>query len=117
MGLGENAPRASVVNDGLGESAIFGLLATGLAECRAAEQIMFRHVRRVACRRRPLADGLGECADMMRAGAAANTEIVNAHAVGGGAELGDLEAIAGERVERDRKGMATGQAAAAVIGE
>ena len=42
-------------------------------------------------------------ADVVRPGAAAEAEVPDAELARGGAELGDLEAVAGERVERDRE--------------
>lgn len=53
----------------------------------------------------------------MCTGTAVDAEIVDAQIIGRGTELGDLEVVASERVERDRNHMAAGQAAAAMIGE
>src|SRR5262245_47184408 len=50
-----------------------------------------------------LADGFGQRADVMRAGPTTDAEVANAERERFAAEVGDLEAIAGERVERDRE--------------
>src|SRR5438552_12854610 len=54
-----------------------------------------------------LADGLGKRADVMRSGAAADTKISDVHRQRLATEIRDLEAIAGEGVERDRERPAT----------
>src|SRR5215469_5245183 len=77
---------------------------------RLAEDVMLRHVRRVTARRRLAAERLGQRPDMVRAGAAADAEIVDAMLIGRLAELGDLEPVAGEGIERHRKGVVVGNA-------
>src|SRR5579885_3119415 len=67
---------------------------------RRAEHIVLRHVRRVPARGRMTTQRLRERADVMRPGAAADAEIMDAHAVGLFAELRDLVAVAGEGIER-----------------
>ena len=50
-----------------------------------------------------LADRFGERADVMRTCAAADAEIADVDFERLAAELGDLEPVAGERIERDGK--------------
>src|ERR1700674_149744 len=73
-----------------------------------AEDVVLRHVGRIAAGGRMPAERLRERADMMRAGAAAHPEVTHAQRIGVLGELGDLEAIAGERVERDGERMIAG---------
>src|SRR5262249_19103516 len=70
----------------------------------AAEERVLRHVRRVLARRWTLAHRFGERADVVRSGAAADTEVANVERERLLAELGDLVSVAGEWIERDREG-------------
>ena len=66
-----------------------------------AEERVLRHVGRILARRRPLADRFGKRADVMRARAAAHAEIPDVEFGRLPSELGDLEPVARERIERD----------------
>src|SRR6266545_6997864 len=68
-----------------------------------AEERVLRHVGRIPARRRMLADRFGERSNVMRASAAADAEIPDAHRERLAAEFRDLEPVAGERIERDRE--------------
>src|SRR6185312_7805237 len=83
----------------------------------AAEDVVLRHIGRVAARRRLTPQRLGKGADMVRPGAAADAEIVDAERVGRLAELGDLEAVAGKGVERDRERVVARDAAAMLVAQ
>src|SRR5207245_359118 len=82
------------------------LLILGPEARIGAEEGMLRHVRAVAARGRAASDRLGERADVVRARAAADAEVANAELVGLPAELGDLVAVARERVEGGRERLA-----------
>ena len=64
---------------------------------------MLGHVGRVAAGGRRAPERLGDAADVMRCGAAAQTEIPDTERIGGGREICELVAIACERVERSRE--------------
>src|SRR6516164_6271500 len=63
------------------------------------------------------AERLSKRAHVMRAGAAAYPEIAYIERMGGLGEIGNLEAVAGERVERHRERMIARNAAAVPIAE
>src|SRR5215216_1703267 len=74
------------------------LLADVLPEDR-----MLRHVGRVAAGRNRPAEALGHRADEVRRAAAAEADVADAEVARRGGELGQLEAVALERLERDRE--------------
>ena len=69
----------------------------------APEKVVFRHVGRVAARRRIAAESLRQRADVMGSRAAANAEIAHAERIGFRGELRDLVAVADEGIERGRE--------------
>jgi hypothetical protein len=64
---------------------------------------MLRHVRGVTAGRNRPAQALGHRADVMGSAAAADADVVDAHVARRGREVGHLEAVAEERLERKRK--------------
>src|SRR5262245_50256415 len=68
-----------------------------------SEQDVLRHVRRVAAGQWLAAQGFGETPDVVRSRATADTEIADAQVERVPPELGDLVAVADERIERGRK--------------
>src|SRR5262249_29155804 len=83
----------------------------------AAEDVVPRHVGGIAAGGWMPAERLSERADVMRTGAAAHTERAHIERMGGLGEIRDLEAVAGERVKRNRKRMIARNAGAARIVE
>src|SRR5215468_4853624 len=82
----------------------FGVIGVLLPEALVrAENVVLRHVGRIAAGRRLAAKRLGHGADVMRPGTAADAEIADVERQRRLGELGDLEAVAGERIERDRE--------------
>jgi hypothetical protein len=75
----------------------------------AAEEDVLGHVRREAARRRPAAQRLGEAPDVMRSRAAADAEIADVEGESFLPELGDLVAVAEERIQRGGEGAVAGQ--------
>ncbi len=65
----------------------------------AAQESMLRHIRGVAAGRWCAAKRLGHTANMVRAGPAADTQVIDAHVKGFPREIGYLVASAGERVQ------------------
>src|SRR5262249_10748149 len=82
-----------------------------------AEDVVFRHVGRVATGGWMPAQRFGECANVMRPSAAAYSQIAHVERMGGLGELGDFETVAGERVERHGEWMIAWDAAAVPVVE
>src|ERR1700694_6065694 len=64
-----------------------------------SQKRVFGHIRGIFRPRRMLAHGFGQRTDVMRPGAAAHAQIADVHRESRFAEFGDLEAVAGERIE------------------
>ena len=75
---------------------------------RAHEGVL-GHVGGIPAGGRSPAESFGHGPDMVRSGATAHAEILHADLDCLTREVGDLEAIAGERIERDGKGPAIGE--------
>src|SRR5262249_34824101 len=73
---------------------------------RAQERVL-AHVRRIPARGWMPAGGFRQGADMVRPGAAAHAQIANVQRQRGAAELGDLEAVANEGIQRGRERAAS----------
>src|SRR5215218_4391640 len=89
----------------------------GLEPLVRAEERVAAHIGAVAARRGRAAERLGDAADVVRRGAAAHAEVGHAEPRRGGGELAELEAVARERVERDRERAVAGDAVAVRVGQ
>src|SRR5947209_19210694 len=85
------------------------LLIFPVDACVGAHEGVLGHVGRIATGWRGAAEGFGHGPDVMRACATADAEIPDADLSRLAREVGDLEAIAGEGVHRDREGPAIGE--------
>src|SRR5215208_979330 len=92
------APPARVVRTALPRpSELAGVrLVDALERGIGAEERVPAHVGAVAARRRLPAERLGDAADVMRRGAAADAEVRHAQVARGPRELGQLVPVAGE---------------------
>src|SRR3546814_9537623 len=75
------------------------------------------HVRRVAAAGHGAADGLGDGADVVRGGAAAEPDVAHVELQAGACEVRAFVAVAGEGIERGRERAIPGNTGAGRIGQ
>src|SRR3546814_381631 len=82
-----------------------------------AEEGVLGHVRRGAAAGHGAADGLGDGADVVRGGAAAEPDVAHVELQAGACEVRAFVAVAGEGIERGRERAIPGNTGAGRIGQ